>query len=423
MPLTELKWKSAKGGWGKTLVNKDCVGRDLKTAKGEDVEFGIGTHSPSIIVYDLPAGFVRFEASAGMSSSAGGNGTVVFTVGSEAPDLEGQKEGPHASPNSAIILPHVAVQSAVSLGAFDEALSSIGTPRERAGLWALKYMHKSEVVDGLIDKYYSAGSSLSQKRILTTLIRLYHREKNYDGSWWWGTRPDTRGPYYRTETWDASDKIAAFLSKTWTGDLSEDVSAVMKAQLLKHRVSVDGINLEAEREVKAEVEKSDVDLSAITSKQGEVGNMAVEDIIIAIEKIKGDEEKGRKLFSQQGCVACHTLDKSEPLKGPFMGHIGGIMNPEQIAEAIIKPNATISQGFATFLVSTKSGESYAGFISAETADELEIRDITGQVRRVKTSDVTERKELETSMMPPGLASALSLKDFASLVQFLANQKK
>lgn len=422
VPLTDLKWKSAKGGWGKTLVNKDCIGRTLKTAKGEDVEFGIGTHSPSVIAYDLPPGFVRFEASAGMSSSAGGGGTVVFSVGSEAPDLEGDREGPHAEPNPSIILPHVAVHSVVSLGAFEEALASVGTPRERAALWALKYMHKPEVVDGLIQKYQSATSSLSQKRILTTLIRLYHREQQYDGSWWWGTRPDTRGPYYRTETWGSSSKIAGFLENIWSGELSDDVSGVLKSQLLKHRVTIDGIDLETDRSSKAEVEAPDVDLASIASKQGEVGKMAIEDIIIAVDKLKGDNERGRQLFTQQGCVACHTLDKNEALKGPFMGHIGGIMKPEQIAEAIIKPNATISQGFATFLVSTKTGAAYAGFISAETADELEIRDITGQVRSVKTSDISERKELETSMMPPGLASALSLQDFASLVHFLANQK-
>ena len=63
----------------------------------------------------------------------------------------------------------------------------------------------------------SRGSSRSCPRpvpqvrrdILATLVRLYHREADYDGSWW-GIRPDTTGPYFDPSEW----KLAVGLARS-----------------------------------------------------------------------------------------------------------------------------------------------------------------------------------------------------------------
>ena len=145
--------------------------------------------------------------------------------------------------------------------------------------------------------------------------------------------------------------------------------------------------------------------------------------MLAIAKIQGDPATGKQLFTKQGCVACHSLSRSEVMKGPFMGQIGSIMNREQIAESILKPNASISQGFASVMITTKGDKTYMGFVSEESAEKLVIRDITGQVNTIKVANITSRKEMETSMMPPGLANELSYEEFASLITFLSQQKK
>jgi putative heme-binding domain-containing protein len=110
------------------------------------------------------------------------------------------------------------------------------------------------------------------------------------------------------------------------------------------------------------------------------------------------------------------------MKGPFMGQIGSIMTRKQIAESILKPNASISQGFATVLVTTKDGKSMMGFVTGESADKIVLRDITGTAHTINTKDIKEREEQETSIMPPGLANALSYEEFASLITYLSQQK-
>ena len=177
-----------------------------------------------------------------------------------------------------------------------------------------------------------------------------------------------------------------------------------------------------EEEVVAQ-KSTDIDLEDISNKKGQVGKASIEDIMLAIADIKGDPALGEKLFTQQGCVACHSLKKSEPMKGPFMGQIGSIMTRDQIAESILKPNASISQGFASVVITAKGNKSYAGFVSEESADKIVMRNIAGQVFTINTADVISRQELETSMMPMGLANALSYEEFAALVTFLAGQKK
>lgn len=68
-------------------------------------------------------------------------------------------------------------------------------------------------------------------------------------------------------------------------------------------------------------------------------------------------------------------------------------------------------------------QALVGFITAQTADKVEMRDIAGQVQTVKATNIKSKHELETSMMPAGLANSLSMEDFASLIAYLASQKK
>ncbi|GAB2994588.1 hypothetical protein GCM10027284_11460 [Cyclobacterium sediminis] len=170
------------------------------------------------------------------------------------------------------------------------------------------------------------------------------------------------------------------------------------------------------------IEEPEVDLEKIKNQKGQVGESSIEDILLAMQEVKGDPIKGKAIFQKQGCKACHSISADEAMKGPFMGQIGSIMSREQIAESILKPNASISQGFATVMVDTKDDKSYVGFVTAESAERIVIRNIAGQAFTILTENIKDRKELENSMMPEGLANALSYEEFASLITYLSEQK-
>ncbi|WP_192348487.1 HEAT repeat domain-containing protein [Algoriphagus sp. Y33] len=327
-------------------------------------------------------------------------------------------EGPHATPNSAIILPHIAVKALVELDAVDAAVNAIGTENSKIALWALRYMHDPKAVDGLIKAYGKTDDMELKTEILGTLSRLYKKEAPYDGSWWWGTRPDTHGPYYKGITWGSSDKIKGFLlgernafdatKRQFFADLNE-----------RNRMEIEEFGLEESTLV---IQETEIDLEEIKNKKGQVGASSIEDVMIAVQDLEGDPVKGKALFTSQGCIACHSIEKGQPLKGPYMGQIGSIMNRSQITESILKPNASISQGFASVLIDTDDDKSYMGFVTAETADEVVLQDITGTATKLDKSTIKTRKVMETSMMPPGLVNSLSFEELASLITYLQQQK-
>jgi putative heme-binding domain-containing protein len=326
-------------------------------------------------------------------------------------------EGPHATPNAAIIPSHVAVRSLINLNAIDECLNAIGTENSTIALWALRYMHDPKAVDGLIGAYKKAGDERLKKEILNTLSRLYKKEAPQEGEFWWSTRPDGHGPYFRAIDWEGSPAIKKILTEERNKISDKQLFADLNA---KFQMAISEFGADTVAVVK---EEPKIDLEKIRNKKGQIGTSSIEDVLLAMAKINGDPSRGKALFMSQGCVACHSLAKGEPLKGPFMGQIGSIMNREQIAESILKPDASISQGFATVMITAKGNKSYTGFVTAETADRITMRDIAGQVTTIRTADILSRKELEHSMMPPGLANSLSYEEFASLITFLSQQKK
>ncbi|MEI7582235.1 HEAT repeat domain-containing protein [Runella sp.] len=325
-------------------------------------------------------------------------------------------EGPHATPNSAIIPAHIAVRSLVSLNAVDACVKAVGTQNSTIALWALRYMHSPKAVDGLLSAYQRTNNEALKKQVMVTLSRLYKKEADYDGSWWWSTRPDTHGPYYKSITWESSPAIKDFLTEEWKKSTDKQYFVDLNSRL---RLDIPEFSKEEPVAVKEEVK---VDLEKIRNKKGQVGEASIEDVMLAMAKIQGDASLGKTLFTQQGCIACHSLAKGEVMKGPFMGQVGSIMNREQIAESILKPNASISQGFSSVLITAKRNKTYMGFVTEESATKVVLRDITGQVTTIKASDIVSRKEMDNSMMPSGLVNALSYEEFASLLTFLSQQK-
>lgn len=416
--LLKFKWSQASAGWGKVRKNKACNNKPLKRQDGKPHKDGIGTHSTSLIAYDLPEGAVRFQVIGAMSDTSP-EGSVKFAIYPEVPTSLGKPtipEGPHATPNAGKIPSHVAVNSLVNLNSVDALLNAVTGSNHEMALRALRYKHDEKVVDGLIAKLNEVSDVQLKKKILMTLIRLYNREPFYDGSWWWGTRPDTRGPYYKQETWSGSAKIAAAV-KSYLG--KSEYKDFLDGQMRRDRVDFDA----GSKKQETTVSKVEVDFSKIAAKKGAVGKMAIEDLLIAIDKVKGDPSKGQKLYMQQGCFACHSLNAGDPLKGPHLGQIGAILDRQALAMAIVKPNDRISQGFATFNIKTKDGKVLQGFVSKETADQIELRNIVGQIFTIPTANIVERKEDHKSMMPEGLVNALSIEEFASLLTFLQNKKK
>ncbi len=155
-----------------------------------------------------------------------------------------------------------------------------------------------------------------------------------------------------------------------------------------------------------------------------IATMQTPEVIAAVVRLKGDAKRGEQLFTQQGCIACHTVKVTDPLKGPYLGNIANTYQRSALAEAILEPSKTIAQGFATNTITLKDGSTQMGFVILEAADKVVLRNIASQEITITTADIAKREKSETiSLMPPGLASTLTLQDFASLLDYLEGLAK
>ncbi len=154
-----------------------------------------------------------------------------------------------------------------------------------------------------------------------------------------------------------------------------------------------------------------------------IGTLAVEEVLQAVLNLKGDRARGEQLFTQVGCVACHTVKQGEPLKGPYLGSIADTYKRRELAEAILLPSNTMAQGFVTNNFTLKDGTAHMGFVTQEAADQVSIRNIAAQEMVLKTAEIAKRETLEISMMPPGLVNGQTVSDLASMLDYLEGLAK
>jgi putative membrane-bound dehydrogenase-like protein len=184
--------------------------------------------------------------------------------------------------------------------------------------------------------------------------------------------------------------------------------------------ALDDPNRDVARAAKQTIDRLRIDPEKFRNeaKAPHIQDMKVEDVIAAVMKTKGDANRGEQLFTQVGCVACHTVKTDEPVKGPFLGNISSIYKRRELAEAVLLPNKTIAQGFVTHRFELKNGDEIEGFVVREAADVVTLRNVAAQEVQVKVADVAKREKLEKSLMPEGLVAPLTVADLASLLDYL-----
>ncbi|HTL28187.1 MAG TPA: HEAT repeat domain-containing protein, partial [Tepidisphaeraceae bacterium] len=100
------------------------------------------------------------------------------------------------------IVAHVATNSIVTLNAINPALAHLSP----GALKALQQLHEPSVVDGLAKALKNTSDEKLRSAILKAVARLYFTEGDWDGTWW-GTRPDTAGPYFKKVEWAGTSAV------------------------------------------------------------------------------------------------------------------------------------------------------------------------------------------------------------------------
>jgi putative membrane-bound dehydrogenase-like protein len=444
--LTELPWVSATAGWSEARIGLNALGQPLSIA-GRPVAWGIGTHAVSVIAYDLPAGhgWTRFAAMGALDDSSINQnpeaGSVQFQLYVDAlpASLSGAlDDGVAGAMDGRRSLPHVASRALIRLQAHEACFAALdavdGDPAQRAAaLRVLRNLHLPVVVDGLLERVERTQEDGLRRGLVTALIRLYFREADWDGTSW-GTRPDTTGPYYKKETWSESPRIEAGV-RAALGRASAGEASLIVAQLGRHSIAwqdlpmrIDGGSGGPDPQWAQDAATLASAMSEAASPQpGAVGGLdpavAIERTLAVLAAGTADAAVGEKVFTRHGCAACHTVDPNASPKGPNLHDIARRYQPAELLMSILNPSATIAQGFPTHVIETAAGDTYAGFIIKESADEVVLRNMAAVTQVIKKADIkTRHQEEAVSSMTPGLVQSLPPEALAGLVKYFQDIK-
>lgn len=328
----------------------------------------------------------------------------------------------HAQPDPSRVVPHLAVHCLASLGAVEACLQALDGPHRAGALSALRLMHDEKAVAGLLKRITATKGPSARRDLLAALIRLYHVEKPYDKGDWWGTRPDTTGPYYDRGTWPQSERIALAV-KDAVNSADVETAEFLGKQLARHKVRIEGVKASvavasSESDTQTPIAVPKVD----PQNPNQIANLGLEKSAERAAKAPGDAERGKTLFTQQSCNACHTDAAGQTPKGPHLVDIGKRYKRPELIESILKPSAKIAQGFDTFSFVMTSGKVFTGFVALESAESVHVRQTTGLSIELPKQDIEERAKQELSMMPDNLVGNLTPEQLADLIAYLESLK-
>ena len=134
----------------------------------------------------------------------------------------------------------------------------------------------------------------------------------------------------------------------------------------------------------------------------------------------GNPENGKSLFGQ-ACSVCHQVDGQGGLFAPQLDGIGH-RGLERLLEDVLDPNRNVDPAFHTTVVTLKDGELLSGLFRREEGASLVFANTAGIENSIPKSDVSERRLVETSLMPENFGEAFIQEDLSDLMAYLLSMK-
>ncbi|WP_435011165.1 DUF6797 domain-containing protein [Tundrisphaera lichenicola] len=147
--------------------------------------------------------------------------------------------------------------------------------------------------------------------------------------------------------------------------------------------------------------------------------------LLAEARTQGDPRRGAEVFASTrfACLTCHKVAGRGGEVGPDLSGAGACIKPEEVVESVLWPRLKIKEGYESVSVATHDGRVLQGYRQMESDRELVLRDpTTNEVSRLP-KDQVEAVQVVGTLMPEGLAGAMTPIERRDLVRFLIDLGK
>ena len=142
--------------------------------------------------------------------------------------------------------------------------------------------------------------------------------------------------------------------------------------------------------------------------------------------IQGDARRGEAVYLGRGgtpCAKCHRARGAGASIGPDLSTIGTKYGRRELLSHIVFPNRAINYNYAVTSLMLEDGRVLSGMIVRQNDTTLELATAQGEIVRLSSSDIEEKRTQATSLMPEGLLNTLSDQEVADLLAFLGTLRR
>ena len=145
-----------------------------------------------------------------------------------------------------------------------------------------------------------------------------------------------------------------------------------------------------------------------TSSESEIAQVAM---------LTGNEQTGRTVF-RTSCATCHRHGQQGADIGPDLTQIHQKLDKNGLLDAIINPSAGIAFGYEPWLITTKKGQTFFGFLESDSDQSVVVKGVKGYKHTIPADQVSSRRQYKTSLMPDPTTLGLSKQQLADLTAYL-----
>ena len=141
----------------------------------------------------------------------------------------------------------------------------------------------------------------------------------------------------------------------------------------------------------------------------------------------GNPQAGRAVFakasSSNACATCHRVQGQGQWVGPDLSTIGTKYGKDELLRSNLYPSAAIGYNYKSSILALADGRVLTGLIVEEAPDRVVLKTADGKRQVLRPGDIEDRKVSEVSLMPEGLAEAMTDRELIDLLAFLTTLKE
>lgn len=181
----------------------------------------------------------------------------------------------------------------------------------------------------------------------------------------------------------------------------------------------------------AAVELTADDLALPPAPRGDVKQWTTDDILPLARRFnrRFDVARGRQLFEEASCVACHHIGGGAPSSGKLGPDLSSVRvayaaydDPRgELLRSLVEPSHRIDDRYRMQLLTLADGRALSGLVVAEDADSLTIAANPAdpdQLTVLASDEIDARSVSDVSAMPSGLLNRFTLDEIAEIAAYV-----